>query len=105
MVELAGDLADGDADERLDQRGAVRAEPAEAVAGEQILPGVVELPLVDAEHGAGGEGRGQFAALLHAGQEAADQVAGFPLLARRGERVEILRSLDGLHHHVEMAAR
>ena len=69
-MALQAICVDGDADQRLDQGGAAADEPAEAVAGEQVLPGLVEPSLAEAEHGPRGQGGGELAALLHAGQQA-----------------------------------
>ena len=56
QIGFAGDLVDGDADQALDEGAAAGDEPAKAVAGEQVLPGVIELPPRDPQHGAGRQG-------------------------------------------------
>src|SRR5262249_4411484 len=76
-------------DQVLDQGTTAGDEPAQPVTGEQVLPGVLVAPFAEVKHRAGGQGAGELAALLHAGQERADQ----PRIPFRHQRRPARRAL------------
>ena len=87
-----------DPDQGLDHRPAAADEPAEALAGHQVLPGAVEVPLGRPGHRPARQGEDDSAALLNVRQQAADQSGGRRVWRPRYQRVEIVRPparLDG----------
>ncbi len=83
----------------FDEKAAPCDVPGQAVARQQVLPGLPQLPLLDPQHRPGHQGLGQLPAELHTRQQGIGQECRSILQLRGNHRVVILRPLARLDHH------
>src|SRR5216110_237861 len=69
------------------------------MAGEQVLPRRLDLPLADTQHRTNGQGIRAFSTSLHFPKPPAGQPTPPSVGLDRHERMEVVRSADGLDDH------